>query len=92
MNCPRCGSARTKSQGKNLSCRDCSRIFPKIPRRPRVPTEDRPPCPSCGGHNPYACGLPGGVRSWCCRLCGRCYKETPIRDKVELPIMEVQVE
>jgi len=92
MNCPRCGSGNIKLQGRNMKCKDCSKAFRKIIRRIIIPAEDRPSCPECGSPNPYSCGLPEGTRAWSCRSCGRYYKETPIKDKVELPIMEVQVE
>ena len=92
MNCKHCGSNRTILQGRNIKCKDCNKVFPKIVRRIIVPAEDRPSCPDCGSPNPYSLGLPKGIRSWSCRSCGRFYAETPIEDKVELPVMEVQVE
>lgn len=92
MNCIYCGSDRLVSQGRSMKCKSCGRIFSKIRRRVSIPAKDRPPCPDCGSLNPYSCGFPGGIKTWSCKSCGRYYSAVPKEDKVELSIMEVQVE
>lgn len=92
MNCSHCGSDYVISQGRNTKCKNCGKTSAKIPRRGTPRAKDRPPCPECGSPNPYACGLPKGIRAWSCRSCGRFYQETSVKDKVESFIMEVQIE
>ncbi len=100
MNCRHCESDHVISQGMNMKCKNCGKTSVKIARRTIIPTEDRPSCPECGSPNPYSCGVPGGIRRWSCRSCGRYYSTQPKIDKAELSIidsafkhcMEVQVE
>ena len=90
--CKHCGSDRTISKGRNIKCKDCRRLSPKISRHIKIPIGDRPLCPECGTSNPYSAGSREGMRFWSCRVCGREYSAQSERDKVELLNMEVQTE
>ena len=92
MNCRHCGSSRVRSEGRNVKCKDCGRASTKIQRSFAVPAEDRPLCPECGASNPYSNSSREGEKRWVCRECGRFYIRNSNKGKVELPIMEVQVE
>lgn len=95
MNCRHCGSDRTMSKGIVIKCKDCNRTSTKIQRRAEILAEDRPICPDCDNSNPYSRGIIEGVRRWVCRSCGRQYASAyaaSVKDKVELPTLEVQIE
>jgi len=92
MKCRHCESEKVISQGSKIKCKNCDRVSSKIQRRHAPPLNERPLCPDCGSPEPYAMGSSKGIRLWSCRSCGRFYKDRSQEVKVEIPILEVQVE